>query len=790
MLFSSSAQHQNWNPHHCHIHKYTPSEVYECLKGSRVLMLGDLELEQLYNSLLHNLQSGGSEFIQTSAGNVRCFRSSSQRESEGAPLSDLELIFISDPFLNSSAFVDEVRRGIGRDEGKKLETPTSIVLLGASKASVLAAIPQPAKVSNQNGLAWFLDQLLLASKGKYTAVMADEIIVRPIASLQEIDMLPEVKSIAPKGADDLEFLEYLNRQLDAFVSSQSLGKDSTGIFSKGAGFPLAGPMHVHFPLAVPSIHKGQTMGSAASVELNIIMNHYCNRRMSSPSDGQQKSNILTTCCNRYLATSSSKQIALVGGLLGSGLFCVVKSAFGVFKASGSTSKFVLNAPVLEATTKLLFVTRYLFFTDRTGVYMKTALPAPSDHVVQVIVALICAALASIRFSPSDPTIFLESEKLNEWKGLMMIVVFLKLYSGGLNQEWDVIVQTSFGFISGWSHYSYFKKSGDLSFERAARVLLRINLACIFFWVTIDSPHTLHQSLQSAIAAFFIVWLISRLTLHRKIETKHAKSLKFAKQRYPRLIRLFAVSLVCSLLAGTILYVRHAQAVAALSDGAPDEQAFNGGHKFMFNINSWQLLRHLGLSYLVSVIAGISMAHLSEYIKAFALRSTNVPIFPPASPTSTRFTVRTDRGRRIGATLNQCVMILSLVSVFLSLTAASFFNVTVPVWIPVLGFTVLRYGTYPLNRVHSGLLSHLGKYSAEATLIAPHALFAMDGKAALVVVPGHWGCNLVVVGIVFLVMCEMLHRSSREMADWIVIRLSGRGATFLVIALGIAMVLWW
>lgn len=86
---------------------------------------------------------------------------------------------------------------------------------------------------------------------------------------------------------------------------------------------------------------------------------------------------------------------------------------------------------------------------------------------------------------------------------------------------------------------------------------------------------------------------------------------------------------------------------------------------------------------------------------------------------------------------------------------------------LLGFIILRNSTPTLRSYTSSFWCWIGTFSLETFLLQYHMWLADDTKKLLVIIPGHFWLNFILITIPFLYFSEKLGDASGKLVDWIV-----------------------
>ncbi|KAK5950186.1 hypothetical protein OHC33_008901 [Knufia fluminis] len=229
----------------------------------------------------------------------------------------------------------------------------------------------------------------------------------------------------------------------------------------------------------------------AAHQADILLNRICNKH----TIGTKKSSAYT-CMPKVSTTWSWTKV--IGVML---VLCHLYERAKV------------DQPWFRGCTSILIISTalYCWVADRTLIFDK------ADKLVSeqlfVFVATVAMALGVIRLkrvpvpnvlpqNKADHTNeschngwssgILSRAQTEEWKGWMQVVILLYHYFGMSKVLWVYqlvrVLVASYLFLTGYGHATYFQKTGDFTFRRVVRVLLRLNLLPCLLAVVMDNTY--------------------------------------------------------------------------------------------------------------------------------------------------------------------------------------------------------------------------------------------------------------------------------------------------------------
>ncbi|KAJ9604546.1 hypothetical protein H2200_010659 [Cladophialophora chaetospira] len=451
---------------------------------------------------------------------------------------------------------------------------------------------------------------------------------------------------------------------------------------------------------------------ASPAEAQIVLNYFCNG-LIDPARRQTQA----YCCAGYAALNALQKLLLFAASC-SIIFCMCAYLLRgkYFHSLEDNSQSAAEARrAINAIATISAVVIACFVSDRTALLDKEAKVVDLTAFIWLAVIALLAGLATVARSQPTTTPVLESknstperhhilsrQQTEEWKGWMQIVILLYHYFGLSKVLWVYqfvrLLVSSYLFMTGFGHTTYFITTNDFSFRRAASVLLRNNLLNVILAFVMGTHYDLYYFPVLTSVWFLIIWVTIPRTPEAGVSVRHCLSK----------IALSAMTVRLVIEAGPIIE-SSLDRLDGLQWGLPRID----GREFMFRFS-------LDL-YIVYV--GMTTATFAAQLKA----GKELPYYSLSWMPSS--------WSRPGPTLAVLVAIVLMpgYAVFCRLFANKFqHNKWHPFVspLPLMAFLVLRNSTRQLSSYHSRLFAWFGRCSLETFVLQYHIWLAADSRGVL------------------------------------------------------------
>lgn len=150
---------------------------------------------------------------------------------------------------------------------------------------------------------------------------------------------------------------------------------------------------------------------------------------------------------------------------------------------------------VEALAPMGFAAVLSYVAEWTHVFIKSERLQSGVALPLLLVGFVAASVASLRRFGDEAGAqrFMPREHSDEWKGFLQAVILLLNYfdaaSSLTGHKLVRLAVATYIFLSCYGHATYFLTTGDYSFRRVARVLLRLNLLNVLITFAVDSSYT-------------------------------------------------------------------------------------------------------------------------------------------------------------------------------------------------------------------------------------------------------------------------------------------------------------
>lgn len=462
------------------MHEYSRDQIRDCVKDRRLVFVGDSTTRQIFWAAAQRLdhKKAEVEFIDF-------FVSDNPQRDISFEAEGVRIEFVWDPWLNSTGLFDL----LGSFRRELSQADVGILKEFDQDSPALIVLGAPGLFSARHGGDEFMGLFRHSIDGvqRYLDIPLDSsaLTPRPYSGLESQILLAPVPipyrnklsqerraTLTPQRLGEMN--EYL-RQLPGPAGSRIIWVFNEMTGNVGNAFDQNG-MHVTEGLAERRI--------------DVALNVRCNAGLV----GQRFGGRQTTCCVARSPLSETQTLLLLAGAV------VIPSLLWARRRNPrNPSPYLPTQATLAASMTLVGCALYSYFTDRTQ-----ALVHAERHFDEFVFAAVWAGLFTLSVCTLRPTSsagaaadswrglkrgrreelgFLSRPQSDEWRGLMQTGMLLMQFQ----KTSDVLslykIARLFGacyiFMSSYGHATYFLKTGDFSFRRAATVLFRLNfLSCL------------------------------------------------------------------------------------------------------------------------------------------------------------------------------------------------------------------------------------------------------------------------------------------------------------------------
>lgn len=257
----------------------------------------------------------------------------------------------------------------------------------------------------------------------------------------------------------------------------------------------------------------------ANLQSDIASNMVCNNVISDTFP------YANTCCLDYPKPSFgyalflwSVLIILPVGLLTYNFSKVVgaKAAAAFNNASSGVSKFYESLLTAHgAIITFAICLAYCYLCDRTQTFGKGNKNFVwSEFNFLSLIALVIGLLTMRSVSDAKQQTFLNRHQTDEWKGWMQIAILIYHITGASKvlpiYKCIRVMVASYLFMTGYGHTAFFVKKGDFGLKRVVSVLCRLNLLTIFLAYVMNTNYIFYYFSPLVTFWFGVIWLTYRI----------------------------------------------------------------------------------------------------------------------------------------------------------------------------------------------------------------------------------------------------------------------------------------
>ncbi|XP_054167954.1 N-acetylneuraminate 9-O-acetyltransferase-like [Oppia nitens] len=719
-----------WQPYGCMIHTYNKIDSRMCLRyiaywggKNHIVFLGDSRIRQLYYA-----------FIKTCVPNENLINTAypahHDLEYKERDLK-LDVRFLWHPVVNESmtkVFTQWLSLQVS-------ERPNLIVMgsathsIKSSNASVKALeyyrknltllMPSLDKLSASSKILWALQDPVSSEKLDVGRVMITN---------EQIDAYNKAA---------MEILKYSNSNNVHIWSSARL-------VAQGYASDLSNPNE-------DGLH---TNNKALNFAAQILFNMYCNDQMNY-NDG--------TCCSDPEIMTTLQIIVFIVFTL----FIVIATVILIHRKYFARKSYkwhllvneeldeltdnnnprVLNTEIksyselMICLAKIALIMFYFFLCDRTNFFMKENKYFTRPNFFLPIAYVF--ALGLFFTEESSHTIVLHRDQTDELKGWMQMIILAYHYTGA-SQVLTIymhirVLVTTYLFLSGFGHFTYFWQTGDISFHRLWKVIFRINLLVVCLCLVMNRPYQFYYFVPLISFWYLVIYTTFYAIPHVTAASAEANPIQYLYMvlKFVVLFSIVTILYMSEVFFEKIFLTRPWKALFVTTDDSIKEWWFRwkidrysvpAGMLFAFgyhllkkhhiiddNHHGYLFSRGIGFIVAIASFAGIMM-----YV-IFTMMCRNKP---------------------------ECNEIHPYIS-----------------FIPIVSYIILRNISGLLRVRHSTFFARIGKISLELFICQYHIWLAADTHGILVLVPSYPVLNVVITSFIFICIAHEIHKVTQKMVKY-------------------------
>ncbi|XP_038206351.1 N-acetylneuraminate 9-O-acetyltransferase [Zerene cesonia] len=685
-----------WQPYGCMLHKYSKTDARRCLrylafwgKYNSFAFIGDSRVEQLYEHFINGLKTRLD--MDTSYSTIDHHMPNYTYVDSKLRLS---VTFIWTENV-SKTMVDKFRMWQHSDQ------PPSVIVASSGLALVKNRNVSEANLDEYKRNLTRLVQPIDALSSRGTHVLW-----KLLESVDNSKLRNDVK--------------INNNDIDAYnrAAVEILQHSATKLWSAARLVAAGAPAPDGWSLS-PTALRHCTQ---------ILLNMFCNDHMNF-NDG--------TCCAQP-EPCTQLQLMTFALFLMCAVLVLIRSIWRwsqTFRQQLDGYSLV-NKPTKQpspivALAKLGMIMSYFYLCDRTNFFMKeNKYYSEWSFWLPVGYVFALGLFFTDESKSSSHSRVLHREQTSEWKGWMQLVILVYQVTGASKVlPIYMLVRallSSYLFLTGYGHFYYIWKTGDMGLVRYFRVIFRLNFFTIVLCLTMNRPYQFYSFIPLVSFWYTLMFAVFALPPHVVPQPSHAAEAKPYQQ-------LYVAAKVLGLLAiVTILY---------MSEVFFQKIFVARPWKALF-VNSDDDIRQWWLDWKqdrYSMTYGIMFAMAYQLARRHGLLddSNHRNLFSP--------------GVALTATLLAFIGLGSYVTfTFLCSDAYACNEIhSYVAFLPIASYVLLRNVSGALRTRHSALFAWVGGVTLELFASQSHIWLAADTHGVLVLLPAAPVLNLMLTSYIFV-----------------------------------------
>jgi hypothetical protein len=376
----------------------------------------------------------------------------------------------------------------------------------------------------------------------------------------------------------------------------------------------------------------------------------------------------------------------------------------------------------------------------------------------------------------------------ELKGLCELIFLVTQYTHAKAvseySNLQQVVQSTFLFLSGFSHFTYFYTTNDYSLSRVMRQLFRINILGVFLCLSQSTPYILYNAMPLHSFYFLLIYVVMKFGSRSISSSRNSTDASSGGKGGPS---MFQQSRIKSFIASNSSWAPSPTIVSSWLSGGNYSKYFLRVKFFLLGCAifiiwdiDWGFFQVLFFPFVSQgpPMEGAPLGPLWEWYFRSSLHhwATLIGALFGLNAAITSLFMRqldqqhsTNRFRAMLAKFTATGVVSMAAIMFW--TGPYHFNRYEYndvngyfAFVPILGYLWLRNATTWLRQYSIGLLRHVGSLSLEMFLLHHHILLSSNGKTVLMLLPGYPQLNLLLVGCLYYWVCRTFNTLSLQLRD--------------------------
>ncbi|XP_053658423.1 N-acetylneuraminate 9-O-acetyltransferase [Anopheles marshallii] len=719
---------KEWQPYGCMLHKYTETDTRKCLRylafwgnQNHFVLIGDERLRSLSLEFIDYLRSSETENNS---------KQSSTKNTEDLQFTDYKLrLRVEYIYANevSKSLIDEFMKW------EHEEDPPSLIIASCTYATFqrgnVTDEIQKAYEKNLTRLVTPIDRLY-AKKTKIIWKLQD-----PVDQESSPEEWKNVRN---------EDVDRINQAASSILQfSEAKIWSSSNMIASGL---------------VDEFADGQKLSTLTlKHDVQILLNMYCNDYMNY-NDG--------TCCSSAEPYTIIQVTTYAFLAVCASIATAMYVRKGIVKWRGVHAYMPLNQPTdtqspISALASLAIIMTYFYLCDRTNFFMKEN-KYYSEFSFWIPVGYVFA-LGLFFTEDSKLTKVLHRDQTDELKGWMQIVILIYYMTGAshilpIYMHIKVLI-SGFLFLSGYAHFTYWWQTGNAGLVRFLNVMFRVNFLTVILCLCMNRPYQFYFFVPLLSFWYSIMYLM--LSLPPRITAQIAETnpyqYLYVVVKFITMLATVTVLYMSEVFFERIFVTRPWKALFVTTD--------DDIHEWWYR---WKLDRY-------TITYGMIFAAIFQISQRFAVVDDN------------------NHGNLFSRRISLTSTLAAITGIGCYMTWTFFCRNrqdceevhSYVVFIPIVGYILLRNISGILRTRYSTFFAWFGKISLELFLCQYHIWLAADRNGVLVLLPGFPTLNVLITSFIFVCVSHEIHRVTSVLLpyavpnDW---KLALRNILFFVILL--------
>lgn len=398
---------------------------------------------------------------------------------------------------------------------------------------------------------------------------------------------------------------------------------------------------------------------------------------------------------------------------------------------------------LISLSKMALIMTYFFVCDRTNFFMKEN-KYYSEFSFWLPVGYICA-LGLFFTEDSKFTKVLHRDQLNEWKGWMQLVILIYNVTGAshvlpINMHIKVLF-SAYLFLLGYEHLCYVWHRGDIGIVSFFKMLFQLNFTTVTLCLCMNRPYQFYYFIPLMSFWYMMAYIILALPPLITAQSSENNVIQYfyLVLKFIGLFTVITILFLSEVFFEKIFVTRPWKALFVTTD--------DDIHEWW---SRWKLDRY---STMYGMFFGVILLLAQRYNLFDDNNHGNL----------------FSRGIALSAILVAIIGIGCYATVtFICINELECSEVhSYMMFIPIVGYIVLRNISGVLRTRYSSLFAWFGKISLELFVSQYHIWLAADTHGVLVLIPGYPVLNLIVTSFIFVCASHEIHLLTKTLLPYAV-----------------------